>query len=350
MSSFFVLRSSSVHSGQLNVSMVGIEIHNEKCVRTTESRCRVRFGTGVVSVLSMDAFASILSLSAFRFYAYFSISFFTRIVFIFRLCDVICSAVMAFIHWQNHRKPICEPCGRFHCTWYVECASRPKTMGRNEKKLEEKIGTKMRRRKKTTRIKWKGMCDLSNSNLLQQSAEANKEISSFSLSLSFFCCTCCVIQNVRNEHFERQRWNASFDQISTQPTPWTLFVHRRWNAHIKWMGSLFSVNGDSSHDSRNSSSTRYSGHSSVRFIRTNCTHIDITLTLSNVLDRYQKYLDVKFSMFRELIKLGRNNRSKCALWLKRLLFAKSLFKSSVATTTKEHHQISSLSRLHFYCI
>lgn len=114
----------------------------------------------------------------------------------------------------------------------------------------------------------------------------------------------------------------------------TVRAHRRWNAHIRWMGSLFSVNNDSSRDSRNSSSTRYSGNSSVRIIRTNCTHIDITLTISNVLDRYQKYLDVKFSMFRELIKLGRNNRSKCALWLKLSLFAKSLLKSSATKTTK----------------
>lgn len=53
-------------------------------------------------------------------------------------------------------------------------------------------------------------------------------------------------------------------------------------------------------------------------LRYTSTHHILTVILfieneSHMLDRYPKYLDVMFSMFRELIKLGRHHTSQCVL-------------------------------------
>lgn len=114
---------------------------------------------------------------------------------------------------------------------------------------------------------------------------------------------------------------------------------------MEWMGS---VNSDSYRDS-----------SSVRFIKTNSTHIDITslgwlaclLTISTVLDRYRKYVDVKFSMFRELIKLGRHHPdSQCESASKFAVYQSICFNSGnqmrhnfFFRQNSEIHRITSIS-------
>lgn len=50
------------------------------------------------------------------------------------------------------------------------------------------------------------------------------------------------------------------------------------------------------------------------YIDIDTSHLDCDAVLLNewhMLDRYPKYLDVKFSMFRELIKIRRNHTSQC---------------------------------------